>query len=212
MQARRISRELALLSLSQRSVKPDELDTQQLQALIVSAVRTLTAEVRETLELAVSELEKGSDRLLSSETRAPDITSARSLTQDAINLTESAINRIGVALDLPEFIQLSNQQEVREYAIALLRTVQTHQADIDQLLTDSMVDWQLKRLLRLDQDVLRIAVGEILYLGTPDRVAINEAVELAKKYGDDDSHRFINGVLRRVTEQIAKQSLPTQRT
>ncbi|MBF2080493.1 MAG: transcription antitermination protein NusB [Synechococcales cyanobacterium T60_A2020_003] len=210
MQARRISRELALLSLSQLPTKPEELDTQQLQALIVSAVRTLTIEARETLEVAVSELEKGSDRLLSSETRAPDIVDARNLTQEAINLTQEAINRIGVALDLPEFIQMANQQEVREFAIALLRTVRTHQADIDQLLSESMVDWQLNRLLRLDQDILRIATGEMMYLGTPDRVAINEAVELSKKYGDDDSHRFINGVLRRVTTHIAKQSLPTQ--
>jgi N utilization substance protein B len=212
MQARRISRELALLSLSQLSPKTDFSDTQQLQALIVAAVRTITTEVREALEMAASELERGSDRLLSSETRAPDIVSAREMAREAIDLTQTAINRVGAALELPELIQLSNQQEVRDYAIALLRTVRTYQSEIDQVLTDSMVDWQLSRLLRLDQDILRIAVGEMLYLGTPDRVAINEAVELAKQYGDEDSHRFINGVLRRVTETIARQSLPTQLT
>jgi N utilization substance protein B len=49
---------------------------------------------------------------------------------------------------------------------------------------------------------LRIAVAEISFLGLPTRVAINEAVELAKRYSDDEGHRFINGVLRRVTDRI----------
>lgn len=212
MQARRIARELALLSLSQLPANPEQINAQQMQSLVLAAIRTLTTEARETLELAVSELERGSDRLLSSETRAPEVLSARAMTREAIDLTQTAINRIGTALELPEFIQLANQQDVRDYALELLRSIKTHQPAIDQLLTVSMVDWQLKRLLRLDQDILRIAVCEILYIGIPDRVAINEAVELSKKYGDDDSHRFINGVMRRVHEQIAEQSLPTSLT
>ncbi|MEO1068445.1 MAG: transcription antitermination protein NusB, partial [Cyanobacteria bacterium J06638_6] len=58
-----------------------------------------------------------------------------------------------------------------------------------------------KRLPRIDRDILRLAVVEMNYLGTPDRVAINEAVELAKRYSDDDGFRFINGVLRRVVNR-----------
>jgi N utilization substance protein B len=64
-----------------------------------------------------------------------------------------------------------------------------------------MVAWQLKRLARIDRDILRLAVVEMDYLGTPDKVAINEAVELAKRYSDEDSYRFINGVLRRVVNR-----------
>jgi N utilization substance protein B len=47
-----------------------------------------------------------------------------------------------------------------------------------------------------------MAVAEIAYLGTPERVAINEAIEIAKRYSDEESHRFINGVLRRVTNEM----------
>jgi N utilization substance protein B len=66
-----------------------------------------------------------------------------------------------------------------------------------------MVTWRLKRLARIDRDILRLAVVEMDYLGTPDKVAINEAVELAKRYSDEDGYRFINGVLRRVVNRQA---------
>ncbi|NEO62999.1 MAG: N utilization substance protein B, partial [Moorea sp. SIO4G2] len=55
--------------------------------------------------------------------------------------------------------------------------------------------------------ILRMAVAEISFLGIPDRVAINEAVELAKRYSDEEGHRFINGVLRRANELIKTQAL-----
>jgi N utilization substance protein B len=67
-----------------------------------------------------------------------------------------------------------------------------------------MVDWQLKRLPKIDQDILRLAMAEILYLDIPQKVAINEAVELAKRYSDDAGYRFINGVLRRVSNQLSR--------
>lgn len=207
MQARRIARELALLGASQLPATPEALDMQQVQNLVLAAVRTLTTESRETLEVAISELERGSERLLSSETRSADIQGARTMTREAIDLTQVAINRLGYALELPEFIQLANQQDVRDYAIEIIKQVKQNRESIDELITSSMVDWQLKRLIRLDQDILRIAVTEVLYLGVPDRVAINEAIELAKRYGDEESHKFINGVLRRVTDAIKSQSL-----
>lgn len=207
MQPRRIARELALLSASQLSTSLKSVDNQELQVLMLGAVRTLTTEVREKIEVAGSELERASDRLLSSETRSADIQSARVMTQESIDLTQVAINRLGYALELPEFIQLSNQQDVRDYALTLLKQLKQNQGEIDQLISEAMVDWQLQRLVRLDKDILRIAVAEILYMGIPDRVAINEALELSKRYGDDDSHKFINGVLRRVTNVIAKQAI-----
>lgn len=202
MQPRRISRELALLSISQLPSKAERLSAQQLQEVIGAAVRTLTAEVHDTLETASAELSRGSERLLSSETRAIDVRSAKAMVQEAIELTQNAINRLGSALELPEFVQLTNQKEVRAYVVELLTQVKANQDQIDQLLEKSMVDWQLHRLARIDRDILRIAVTEFWLLGVPEQVAINEAVELAKRYSGDDGHRFINGVLRRVTEYL----------
>ncbi|MGB5959308.1 MAG: transcription antitermination factor NusB [Coleofasciculaceae cyanobacterium] len=202
MQPRRIARELALLSLSQMPNTPEKLETQQLNNFIVAAVRTLSGEIHEALEAAAAELRRGSDRLLTSETRAVDVNSAKAMVADAIQLTEQAINRLGTAIEIPEVIQLSNQQEVRTYALELLKTINRRQDEIDQILTQALQDWQLHRIPRIDRDILRLAVVEISFLGVPERVAINEAVELAKRYGDDEGHRFINGVLRRVTDRI----------
>ncbi|MES1025281.1 transcription antitermination factor NusB [Gloeocapsa sp. BRSZ] len=203
MQPRRIARELALLSLSQLPSSPEKLETQQLSNMVLAAVRTLTTEVQDTLTTAAAELQRASDRLLSSETRASDLRTSRSMVDESIQLTQSAINRIGTALELPELIQLANQPEfdVRTYALQIVRAVNIHRSEIDEQLNAALVDWQVSRLARIDRDLLRIAVAEILYLGVPDRVAINEAVELAKRYSGDDGHRFINGVLRRISEQ-----------
>jgi N utilization substance protein B len=207
MQARRIARELALLSVGQLPSKPQQLQTQQLQDIVLAAIRTLTTEVQDTLETAAAELSRGSDRLLNSETRATDLNSAKAMVTEAIELTQKAINRIGASLELPEFIQLVNQKEVRAYAMEILTQVQANRAEVDRLINDSMVDWQLNRLARVDQDILRIAVTEMRVLGLAPQVAINEAVELAKRYSGDEGHRFINGVLRRVSDRLNAATL-----
>ena len=109
-------------------------------------------------------------------------------------------------MEVPEFIQLANQKEVRSYTLEIIRTLKDNREKLDQLLSKALVDWQLSRLAWIDRDILRIAVTEMLFLGIPDRIAINEAVELAKRYSGDDGHRFINGVLRRVTDQIKAET------
>jgi transcription antitermination protein NusB len=205
MKARRIARELALLSISQLPTKPDRIVAQQLQDVVVAAIRTLSTEAKESLETAVAELERGSERLLSSQTRAADLQSSRAMVQEAMELAQAAINRVGHAVEIPEFVQLSSQEDVREYVIRVLTTVQTHRTEIDQLLQTSMVDWQVHRLVRIDQDILRIAIAEMWFLDIPQQVAINEAVELAKRYSGEDGHRFINGVLRRVSQEMASR-------
>ena len=204
MQPRRIARELALLSLSQLPNSQEKIETQQLPNLMLAAIRMLTTEVQDALSTASTELQRANDRLLSSETRAVDLQTAKVMVEEAIQLTQTAINRVGTQLELPELMYLSNQPDfdVRAYALKIVSTVNANQAEIDEQLTKAMVDWQVTRLARIDRDLLRIALAEIIILGVPDRVAINEAVELAKRYSGDEGHRFINGVLRRVSEQI----------
>lgn len=206
MQARRIARELALLSISQLPTKQERLETQDLQSFVVAAVRTLTSEAQDALETASAELQQSNTRLLNSETRATDVQSARAMVNEAIELTQSAINRLGVAMEVPEMIQLANQKEVRAYTLELITSLRDNREKVDQILSQALVDWQLSRLAWIDRDILRLAVCEIVFLGVPDRVAINEAVELAKRYSGDDGHRFINGVLRRVVDQIKAET------
>ncbi|MEM8805708.1 MAG: transcription antitermination factor NusB [Cyanobacteria bacterium P01_G01_bin.38] len=210
MQARRIARELALLGMSQLSDSSDKVQaqkaignlTQDLDTLLSEAVKALTLEIKETLETASIELERGNRHLLNSETRSTELQSARAMVKDAIEQVELAINRVGVTVELPEFVQLSNRGDIRDYAKQLLTHMTTNLTAVDQLLDDTMVGWNLKRLARIDRDILRISLTEILYLGIPKRIAIDEAIEVAKRYSDEEGYRFINGVMRRVTDRL----------
>lgn len=205
-QPRRIARELALLSLSQIKNNPEKLNQEDANSLVLSAIRTLTSEVHEILETASAEVNRGNERLLSSETRSPSFDSAKVMIKEALELTQTAINRIAIAIQLPETLQLASQFEVRQYTIELISTVHRRRQEIDQTLEKALVDWQLSRLPKIDQDILRLALAELLFLEVPQKVAINEAIELAKRYSDDEGSRFINGVLRRVTNQLSSSS------
>lgn len=212
-QPRRIARELSLLSLSQLSRKDmqaEQLEQTGLEALLLAATRTLSGEVHDVLETASAELNRSHDRLLNSETRASNVNSAKVILQEAMDLTQAAINRLAIAVELPETLQLASQVEVRQFALDLIGTVCRRQKEIDQQLQAAMVDWQLSRLAKIDQDILRLAIAEIYYLNVPQKVAINEAVELAKRYSDADGYRFINGVLRRVTEKKTETNAAQQ--
>ncbi|TBR57732.1 transcription antitermination factor NusB [Westiellopsis prolifica IICB1] len=199
---RQIARELALLSLSQLPANPKKLTEDQIPKLVLAAVRTLRSEVQDTLDNAVGELQRSNDRILSSETRTSDLNVARTMLKEAISSTQTAINQLSAAVEFPELIQLANQdKEVGRYAIEIVRTIDEERKNIDHQISLALVDWQVTRLAQIDRDILRIAVAEIMYLGVPNSVAIDEAVELAKRYSGDEGHRFINGVLRRVTQQ-----------
>lgn len=210
LQPRRVAREIALLSLSQLKSNAQKLQQQEINDLVIIAIRTLIGEVHEALETSGAEVTRSNEQVLKSETRATSLESAKAMVRDAIELTQTAINRLALAVELPELVQLANQYEVREYALEIIAKVNEESAEIDRQLELSLYDWQLSRLPKIDRDLLRIAVAEILFLDIPQKVAINEAVELAKRYSDDDGYRFINGVLRRLSDRLkaeAKQSI-----
>lgn len=202
MQPRRIARELALLSIGQLSSNAQQTEVQEIEAAMTAAIRTLSGEIRDTIEMASADLNRSSDRLLESDIKAADIASARAMLKDAIATTQTAINRLGATLELPEFIQLAQTPDVREFAYQLVKTCRQRRPELDQILTEALVDWQLSRLAKIDRNILRLAVAELHVLNTPKQVAINEAIELAKRYSTEDGHRFINGVLRRVTQTL----------
>jgi N utilization substance protein B len=209
MKAQTIARELALLALPQLSKAQKKLAQAQprelqltLEEMMVKAISTLREETQEALESATAELQRSNDRLLNSQTRASDLEGARLMTTEAIELVQSAINRLGHALEMPELINNFNRPDVRNYALQLLVKSTAEAAEIDTLLSKSIVDWQLGRLPKIDRDILRLAVAEIVYMGLEERIAINEAIELAKRYSDEQGRKLINGVLRRVTEEL----------
>ncbi|MEO0019188.1 MAG: transcription antitermination factor NusB [candidate division WOR-3 bacterium] len=87
-------------------------------------------------------------------------------------------------------------EEAETYLRRLVDTVEKNLAEIDATLRRHLKRWRLERLTYLDRAILRIGCAEILYFDDiPPKVAINEAVELAKKFGDDKAGKFVNGVL-----------------
>lgn len=93
--------------------------------------------------------------------------------------------------------RLRHQEELVEFARSLVAGVRIHRGDIDEQLTQIADNWALNRMAATDRNVLRLGAYELLYTDTPPRVAINEAVELAKRYGTAHSSQFVNGILDR---------------
>ncbi len=88
-----------------------------------------------------------------------------------------------------------------EFCRALIFGVEEHQEEIDSYLSDISEHWTVTRMPLVDRNILRLAVYEILFVeDIPDSVSINEAVEMAKSYGGEDSSKFVNGVLGRLAE------------
>ena len=86
--------------------------------------------------------------------------------------------------------------EVRAFAEALVRGVETQAAEVDRILERHAHHWSLERMAAVDRNVLRLAVYELFHLpDVPPRVVLNEAIDIAKKYGSEESGRFVNGVL-----------------
>ncbi len=90
------------------------------------------------------------------------------------------------------------EREVKELAEALVRGVAEHRRQVDEAIEDASSNWRLDRMARVDRNVLRLAVYELLRTDVPVKVVINEAIELGKKFGSESSGAFVNGVLDKV--------------
>jgi len=87
-------------------------------------------------------------------------------------------------------------EEIRAFAHTLFGGTVAHLADIDPLIARYADNWNLKRMAVIDRNILRLGVFELLHASdAPPKVCINEAIELAKRFGDAESGKFINGIL-----------------
>lgn len=94
--------------------------------------------------------------------------------------------------------RLNQDRSLVEFAEDLLAGVRRHRDQVDQQLEEIARNWKLSRMAATDRNVLRLGAYEILFTETPNRVAVNEAIELAKRYGTNNSSQFVNGVLDRL--------------
>jgi len=94
-------------------------------------------------------------------------------------------------------------EELIEFARALVAGVRQYRAEIDTRIEATAANWSLRRMAATDRNVLRLGAYELLHTDTPEKVAVNEALELAKRYGSEQSAQFVNGILDRLMPHAA---------
>ncbi len=96
--------------------------------------------------------------------------------------------------------------KVPAYLVKLVEGVATHQEELDALIRQHSEHWRLERMAAVDRNLLRLSLYELLHQPTvPAKVVLNEAVELAKRYGSEDSGAFINGILDCVRKTVGRE-------
>jgi N utilization substance protein B len=98
------------------------------------------------------------------------------------------------------------RDKVPAYLTKLVEGVTAHQEELDALIKQHSEHWRLERMAAVDRNLLRLALYELLHQPEiPAKVVINEAVELAKRYGSEESGSFINGILDRIRQHVGRE-------
>lgn len=119
-------------------------------------------------------------------------------------LYQDDLNPDADAAETDRFLRARLKEDVESIAFAnvLYSGVRRNRQELDAMLSAIAENWSLERMAVTDRNILRLGAFEILYTETPDRVAINEAVELAKRYGARQSPQFVNGLLDRFLREV----------
>ena len=208
MQTRTLSRELALFVLGQCAERERSSALEDnLEILLQRALDSLMQHWREVLDHCAGDLDKAQQSLLDSELQdgsaSGDVASVRNHLRETLSGAEQVLNGLSASLELPRLLALADQQQVRQEAIQRIQLVLKSRELIDEQLDGVMEGWRLRRLPRIDRDILRLAVVDLRSMHTPASVACSEAVELANRYSDEQGRRMINGVLRRLQNATA---------
>lgn len=214
MQARRAARELALILFSQFDRVITKYSTKDFNDILLKSVRILTNNASNDLKLVIRPLIEMRDYI--SDYEADDKSNLERpigvknkpvpipLTSDMIekidellDISEKALS----ALEIAEFTTLENKSDVLSYTTKISELYKENHEVVDKQIKDHAIGWDFDRLVRIDKDILRIAIVELLFLKdneTNHKVIVDEAVELAKKYSTEESSSFINGILAKV--------------
>ena len=212
MQARRAARELAFILFSQFDKKITNYSREDLQDIILKSVRILTSSATEELKTALGGLVAMRDQIENYEADAEEnlkrpigatnIPVPIPMTSDMtgrINEMIDIAEKSMLALEIAEFTTLDSQHDVKNYAIQIADFFQKNHEEVDEIIQKYAKNWDLGRLVKMDKDILRIAIVELLFIkDAPMKVVVDEALELAKKYSTEDSSAFVNGLLAKV--------------
>ena len=202
---RSISRELSLISLGLINEEINQYDFDlskiSLDTILESAVDFMVNFCRDELNQCESLLNVTSNNFFEielCETDNSSSTKTRQELQKSISNIERVMNILSDAIDIPKFIAIANQENLRnDIKNRVLKVIQ-NSSQISKEIDEVMDGWRFKRLPRIDRDILRLAYVDIKFLDIPISVACNEAVNLANKYSDTQGRKMINGILRRM--------------
>lgn len=212
MQARRASRELAFILFSQFDEKIANYTKENMDDIIIKSIRLLISSSNEELKLSLGSLidmknriedyEAEHDTNLNRPMDADNIAVPMVMTSEMISKIDSMIDvaeKAVLGLEIAEFTALDSQPEVKDFAVKIAQTYRDNNEKIDGIIKNYAKGWDFDRLVKMDKDILRIAISELLFIKeAPMKVVVDEAVELAKKYSTDDSASFVNGILAKV--------------
>jgi len=202
MNARHVARELVVLTLSQMSiVQAKDLENIAIEDYIEQAVRLLTAEADDCLKTARGELIKADDKIMEASLR-DDPQKLREIITDSIEATHRAMELTSYCRDWSLLCTLAHKEDVRKFVVKLFQYYRENKKEIDQIIRKSIVEWTLESMYSVDKNIIRLAITEMLCESTSPKIAIDEAVEIAKKYSSEDSGSFVNGVLTRVIKTM----------
>ncbi len=103
-------------------------------------------------------------------------------------------------------VRLLRDEPAVQFAKSMLKRILESRKLIDGEIQSRATNWNIRRMATVDRNILRMGAFEILHSDTPGQVAINEAIELAKRYGDRNSGSFVNGVLDRILRDISQSN------
>ena len=212
MQARRASRELALILFSQFEKEITKYSRNDFENIMLKSVRILSNTASEELKLTVGSLidiksylddyeadhESNITRPLGAKNKPVQIPMTDEMMAKVDTMLDVAEKAI-LALEIAEFTTLENQSDVQNYTIEIAENFKKYCKEVDGEIQKYANGWDISRLVKIDKDILRIAITELLYVKeAPIKVIVDEAVELAKKYSTEDSSSFVNGILAKV--------------
>ena len=197
-----LSRELSLISLGLiKDTGNFKLNKLHIEEIFEAALDSLISHCRDELDNCESELEYASQKILDSELKEGVNVSFANVRDDlkkSLTKIETVMNTLSGTLDFPKLIISSEQFDIKEDVNQRISNIIDNLSFIDSEIDKVMDGWRLKRLPRIDRDILRLAYVDINFFSTPIAVACDEAVNLANKYSDIQGRKFINGVLRRL--------------
>jgi len=217
MNARRVSRELIIMVLSQIKLNEKNID---IDDILVNSVRTLVDDAKDDLETTTSLLidikdyiqnyeidsVENKNRPVMSSNVAVELPKTDEFSQkidDMLDVAEKCFK----AIEAAEIAVLEETAVVKNYARTVVENIIANRKEIDGMIEEYSIGWDISRMVTIDKNILRMAICELLFNkeDVPQKVIVDEAIELAKRYSTEDSSSFINGLLGKVISTKLKK-------